>query len=224
MLYFGEDPNPNLDLRIFQVILHHWGIGPNTIHRTISQKVGDGFRWNLVDSLGEPLGSTGSILVKIWIRIWGLFNFKWLFSIERSGQKRILHDIIKSCGWIQMKLGGQVGFVTRMNWINFWICSEFGSGSENCFEWYFSMDRWVQNDVYQDISRSYNKTMWVSWFGDNNKPIRFWLRIQIQIRPGLKNPDSDPTYQWDNKFKLSSLAEVCAPPSEAPFHQVSLFE
>ena len=49
-LDFGEDPDQTT--RIFIVILHQWEVGPKTIYSTISQKVVDGFRWNLVDRLG----------------------------------------------------------------------------------------------------------------------------------------------------------------------------
>ena len=35
------------------MILHHWEMGPKTIHSMISQKVVDGFGWNVVDQLGR---------------------------------------------------------------------------------------------------------------------------------------------------------------------------
>ena len=38
----------------------------------------------------------------------------------------------------------------------------------------------------------------MSWVGDKNKPIRFWLR------------SADPAYQWDTKRKPFSLAEIRA--------------
>ena len=76
-IHFGEDMNPDPDLRTFQVILHLWEIGPKTINNSISQKVMDGFTRNLVDRLGEPLWKTDSILLKIRIQTWigSLFNF-----------------------------------------------------------------------------------------------------------------------------------------------------
>ena len=62
---FGEDPNPNPDLRIFEVILHHREKGPKMIHSTISQKVMVEFTRNLVDRLGVSRGRIDSILLKI---------------------------------------------------------------------------------------------------------------------------------------------------------------
>ena len=63
----------------FWVILHHWEIRPKMIYSTISQKVVDGFRWNLVDTLCVLQELIDSILVKIWIQ--ELFNFlKWFFT------------------------------------------------------------------------------------------------------------------------------------------------
>ena len=41
---FGEDPNQDLDLRIFSVTFHHWEIGPKTTYTGYLKKVVDGFR------------------------------------------------------------------------------------------------------------------------------------------------------------------------------------
>ena len=62
-LYFDEDPNPDPTTRIFSVILHDWKIGPKMMYCTTSQKVVDGFKWNLVDMLGVWWGLIASILV-----------------------------------------------------------------------------------------------------------------------------------------------------------------
>ena len=51
---FGEDLNVDSDLRIIsflEVILHHWEMGPKTIHCGIPQKVIDGFGRHLVERL-----------------------------------------------------------------------------------------------------------------------------------------------------------------------------
>ena len=55
---FGEDPDHDPTTRIFKVILHHWERGPKTIYSTISQKVVDGFGWNLVGRLSVWQGQT----------------------------------------------------------------------------------------------------------------------------------------------------------------------
>ena len=47
----------------------------------------------------------------------------------------------------------------------------------------------------------YYKTWWMSWVGDENKPIRFWLRSGFKYGPSV-----------DTKRKLFSLAEVCPLP------------
>ena len=130
-LNFVEDPNPDPDLRIFEVILHHWEIGPQTFYSMISQKVLDGFTWNLMDRLGVWQGRIDSILMKIQIRIriWKLF--KWFFTIERWSQKLCI-------AWDLKKL-------------------------------------WTSCD----------KTRWMSWFGDKNKPIRFWLKSGFRSDPSV---------------------------------------
>ena len=86
------------------------------------KKVVDGFGQNLVDTLGVWQGRIDSILVKIRIQIWkqGLFNFEPILHHWETGLKRyLLHDILKSCGRIRTKLGGQVGCVARTNWFDF---------------------------------------------------------------------------------------------------------
>ncbi len=69
-------------VEFFKVILHHWEIGPKTTYSTISQKVVDGFGWNLVDRLGVWPRQNDLILVKIPIWIWLLEFLKWFFIIE----------------------------------------------------------------------------------------------------------------------------------------------
>ena len=92
------------------MILHHWEIGPKTIYSTISQKVGDGFRWNLVDRLGVWQGQSVSILVKIqiWIWIWELFNFQSDSSPLRDWAK---NDIILESMIFTSATKGKGGYV-----------------------------------------------------------------------------------------------------------------
>ena len=73
--YFGEDPNP--DPIIFFSDAFPLRDRAKLIYSTISQKVVDGFGWNLVDRLDMLPWQTHSILVKIRIRIWirELFSF-----------------------------------------------------------------------------------------------------------------------------------------------------
>ena len=79
---FGEDLDP--DIRIFQVILHHWEIGwKNGIyHDTVFQKVVHGFGRDLVKRLGVCRGWNDYILVRI--RIHKIGFEKLFFTIERS--------------------------------------------------------------------------------------------------------------------------------------------
>ena len=73
-------------------------------------------------------------------------NYLSDFTIERSGKTDIQHDISKSCGRIQMKLGVQVGCVTRKNW------SDFGEDPNPdldmrvvwFFKWFFTIESYVQ--------------------------------------------------------------------------------
>uniref|UniRef100_A0A8C4QXN3 Follistatin-like 5 n=1 Tax=Eptatretus burgeri TaxID=7764 RepID=A0A8C4QXN3_EPTBU len=44
----------------------------------------------------------------------------------------------------------------------------------------------------------YDKTWWMSWLDDKNKPIRFWFS------------SADPVYLWDTKRYVFSLVEECA--------------
>jgi len=62
------------------------------IYSTISQKVVDGFRGNLVDTLAVRQGRNDSILVLIQIRIWirELFNF---FSDSSSLKDQVKNEI-----------------------------------------------------------------------------------------------------------------------------------
>ena len=86
----------------------------------ISQNGMDGFGWNFVYKFDVWQGRIVPISVKIRIRIRELFNFLSDSSPLRDGTKNdIEDDISKSCARIQMKLGGQVVYVTRANWFNF---------------------------------------------------------------------------------------------------------
>ena len=52
---------------------------------------------------------------------------------------------------------------------------------------------------FKKLWMGYDKTRWMSWLGDNNKP--------------SSGPDPDLAHQWDTKRKLFSLVEVCPLPS-----------
>ena len=44
-------------------------------------------------------------------------------------------------------------------------------GQKRCISWYLKM-----------LRTSYDKTRWMSWFGDESNPIRFWLRSGSRFR------------------------------------------
>ena len=87
------------DYENFSVIFHHWEIWPKIIYSTISQKVVDGFRRNLVDMLGVWPRQIDSVLVNIWIQIWirGLFNFQVILHHCEIGPKTIYSMIFQKC-------------------------------------------------------------------------------------------------------------------------------
>ena len=88
----------------------------------ISHKVGDGFRLNLVNSLGVCVTRTN------WLDFGEDLAPRIFFNDSsplRDGTKNdMLHDILKSCGHFTTKPGGWVGEVTRTNRFN------FGSGPD----------------------------------------------------------------------------------------------
>ena len=79
----------------------------------VSREVVYGFWWNLVGRLGVRRGWTDWILVNIRIALIKLK--KVILHHWATESKTIQHDISKSCGWIQTKLDGHVGCVTRKN-------------------------------------------------------------------------------------------------------------
>ena len=54
---------------IFQVIIHHWEMGKNTVYSMIFQKVMDGLWHNLVEEFGKWWEQADKILVQVWIQI-----------------------------------------------------------------------------------------------------------------------------------------------------------
>ena len=72
--------------------------------------------FQICTKLGVWQGGIDEILVKIWRGILIREFSKRFFTIERSAQNDMLHNISKRYGWFQTKLSGQVGCVTRI-WI-----------------------------------------------------------------------------------------------------------
>ena len=60
--------------------------------------------------------------------------------------------------------------------------------------------RFESGSGYESFLIFFFKWFVTSWVGDKNKRIIFWFR------------KADPSYQWDTKCKLFSLAEVCILP------------
>jgi len=58
--------------------------------------------------------------------------------------------------------------------------------------------------IFQKVVEKNDKTWWMSWVGDKNKPITFWCVTRTN------SPDAYPANQWDTKHKLFSLAGLCA--------------
>ena len=110
------------------------------------------------------------------------------------------------------KLGAQVGCVTRMNRlglvkIQMWMLEVL---------WFFTIERSGQKLYLKKSWTDSDKTWWKSWVGDNNKPIRFWLRYGC--RSGLS------AIQQATKCKMVSLMEVCTLPSAVLVLQVTLLQ
>ncbi len=95
---FGDDLSPHPTTRIFEVILHHWEIGPKTMCGMISQEVVDGFGWNLVDSVKWWPSKKALILVKIRICIRFLEFFKVILHHSEFGPNRYISGYFKKLG------------------------------------------------------------------------------------------------------------------------------
>ena len=64
----------------------------------------------------------------------------------------------------------------------FWWRSESGHSNFKCF---FTIKKFGQNRYiaryFKKLWAGYDKTWWMSWEGDKNKPIRFWRFVDIQL-------------------------------------------
>ena len=116
-----------------------------------------------------------------------LLPFLIITSTNEGGQRWWIHpfgcehDIPKSYGLISLKRGGEVGCVCEgpISYIlmNIWIRVFF------FLQWYFITERWHQKWYFKKLWMCDDKTWWMSWGGDKNKPIRFWFRYRS--RSGL---------------------------------------
>ena len=83
-----------------------------------------------------------------------------------------------------MKLGGQVVCVTRANCFNF---GEDPDPDSMIFKVILHRrDAGLKRYIARYLKTSFmgfDKTWWMCWVGDKNKPIRFWIRSGC--RPGL---------------------------------------
>ena len=168
----GEDPNSNprnffsdsSPLREKRHVLHNVSRGWGWIPTKLGGQVGCATRTNWFDFAENLNPHPDPRNFQVILHHWEIRTK----TIETTMSQKVTDGFCS----------GQVGCVTRMNSFNFGEHSNLDQDTR-ILQWFF-IERWGQKRwrawYFKKLWTNFDKTMWMSWFDDRNKPIRFWLR------------------------------------------------
>ena len=90
-----------------------------------------------------------------------------------------VQDISKSSGWIQMKFGGQVGCVTRPNWLDFGEEPDPATKIFKVILYHWEIGpKTICSTYLKKLCTDSDETWWTRWVCDEEELIQFWWRSE----------------------------------------------